>query len=123
MRLFRFDREKGKIIRKFQSHGVRITPVLRRDGFTQIGCLHLDPGSVLGCHPAAGPQLFLVVGGEGWVRTEADGKVPIRAGQAAFWEEGEDHESGTDAGMTVIIVEGGKMRPGEWMEEVGRKST
>jgi hypothetical protein len=39
------------------------------------------------------------------VRGEGAERVPIRAGQAAFWEPGERHEAGTEVGMTAIVVE------------------
>jgi hypothetical protein len=38
------------------------------------------------------------------VSGDDDRRVPIKAGQAALWEIGEMHESGTDDGMTAIVV-------------------
>jgi len=32
---------------------------------------------------------------------------PIGAGEAVFLHEGEDHEMKSDAGLTVLIIEGG----------------
>jgi quercetin dioxygenase-like cupin family protein len=50
-------------------------------------------------------QLFTVVGGSGWV-SGADGeREPIRAGEAVLWQPGEEHESGSEEGMTVLVVE------------------
>ena len=51
-------------------------------------------------------SLFLVVQGEGWVHGEESDRTRIRAYQAAYWEKGEWHESGTETGMTAIIIEG-----------------
>jgi hypothetical protein len=31
--------------------------------------------------------------------------MPISAGEAVLWEPGEEHESGSDEGMTVLVVE------------------
>jgi hypothetical protein len=59
----------------------------------------------VGYHPAATYQLFAVIAEDGWVRGDGTERVAIRAGQAAFWEPGERHEAGTDAGMTAIVVE------------------
>ncbi|WP_245752285.1 cupin domain-containing protein [Planifilum fulgidum] len=56
-------------------------------------------------------QLFLVVSGSGRVRGEASDRVPIRAGEAVFWEAGEGHESGTETGMTAIVIEGSVLNP------------
>jgi hypothetical protein len=37
----------------------------------------------------------------------ADGeREPISAGEAVRWEQGEEHESGSDEGMTVLVLEG-----------------
>jgi len=49
--------------------------------------------------------LFLVVQGEGWVSGESDKRVFIKTGEAAYWEKGEWHESGTESGITAIIIE------------------
>jgi hypothetical protein len=34
------------------------------------------------------------------------GRVPIAVGRAAFWGRGEEHETGTDTGLTAIVLEG-----------------
>ncbi len=64
--------------------------------------LRYGPGGIVGGHSAVGDQLFVVVQGEGWVRTEASEPERIAAGEAAVWNAGEWHESGTDTGMTAI---------------------
>ena len=69
-------------------------------------------------HRATGPQLFAVVEGSGWVSGGGGGKVRVKAGQAAYWESGEEHESGTDRGMTAIVVECPTFDPGALMREV-----
>ncbi|HEX6270238.1 MAG TPA: hypothetical protein VFZ43_08390 [Anaerolineales bacterium] len=83
-----------------------------------VNCAYLDTGGVIGYHQATLPQLFLVVQGKGWVRGEAADRIPIKTGQAAYWERGEWHESGTESGMTAIIIEGSKFDPGELMPTV-----
>jgi hypothetical protein len=67
--------------------------------------MYFGPGGSLGRHPAPCPQLFCVVGGAGTV-TGGDG-VPrvIETGQAALFDAGEDHESSTDRGMIVVVLE------------------
>jgi quercetin dioxygenase-like cupin family protein len=67
--------------------------------------MYLGPGGLVGYHPAGTYQLFTVIEGDGWVRADGSERVPIGAGQAAFWQPGEGHEAGTDAGMTAIVVE------------------
>lgn len=75
------------------------------EGPGQVGCIHIEPGGVLGRHTAPIPQMSYVVDGQGHV-SGADGTLyPIEAGQAAFWEAEESHESSTETGMTVIVIE------------------
>jgi hypothetical protein len=67
--------------------------------------IQVGPGGLVARHPAVGAQLFAVVRGSGWV-SGADGeREPIRAAEAVLWEPGEEHESGSEEGMTVLVVE------------------
>lgn len=118
MRVFRFDAAVARPITEFSSVGASISPVARPGvGFVQLGCIYIAAGGHVGRHPAVGPQLFLVVAGEGWV-SGADGvRVPVRAGQAAFWEPGEEHESGTEQGMTALVLEAEALDPARYMVE------
>ena len=109
MRIFRFDHEAGKSIDRYNSSGFTISNVVHLVGEAVVNCAYLEVNGVIGYHQAAVPQLFLVVQGEGWVRGEAPERNPIKAGQAAYWEKGEWHESGTETGMTAIIIEGEKI--------------
>lgn len=91
--------------------------IARMDGEVRVDCMHLDPGGVVGFHQAASNQLFIVVRGEGWVRSTDDTRLYIEAGDAVFWKEGEWHESGTGAGMVVIVLEGPSVDPAGIMPE------
>ena len=115
MQLFRFDPEVGSKIDRYESSGFIISGVAQVLKEAVVNCAHLSPGGGIGYHQAAAPQLFLVVQGEGWVRAESGGRMPIRAGQAAFWGEGEWHESGTGPGMTAIIIESRDLDPANFM--------
>ncbi|MGF9824044.1 cupin domain-containing protein [Brevibacillus agri] len=115
MKRFRFDRQAGKEIERFDSVSAVFSRIVRTDEPVSIGCIHLQAGGVVGYHPAVCPQLFLVVSGEGWVRGEDDQRIPIQAGQAAFLETGEGHESGTESGMTAIVIEGERLDPQSFM--------
>ena len=67
--------------------------------------------AVVGAHPAACPQLFLVVAGSGWARSGDEPRSPVAAGEAALWEDEEVHESGSDRGLTAVIVEADAIEP------------
>jgi hypothetical protein len=45
------------------------------------------------------------VSGSGWV-SGADGvRETIHSAEAVLWERGEEHESGSEEGMTVVVLE------------------
>ena len=67
--------------------------------------LNLEAGGLLGRHPAPTAQLFCITRGTGWVAGDDGTRVPVKAGDAALWEAGEEHESGTEGGMAVVILE------------------
>ena len=75
-------------------------------------CLHLGPGGKVGPHPAPVSQVFAVVAGVGWVQASAGEPVPVAAGQAVFWEAGEEHESNAgESGMTALVLEADEISP------------
>ncbi len=105
MEIFQFDRGE-KLVHAYGSHGFRATRIAAGTGQVQLTCLSVAPGGTIGTHPATGTQLFLVVAGQGWVAGPDGERVPITAGWGARWDAGEIHTSGTDAGFTVLSVEG-----------------
>jgi quercetin dioxygenase-like cupin family protein len=103
VRIFCFGPEAGRQVDRYGSD-FRLSRLVHAEGI-HVGCLYLGPGGLVGYHPAATYQLFAVIEGDGWVRADGSERIPIRAGQAAFWQPGERHEAGTDVGMTAIVVE------------------
>jgi quercetin dioxygenase-like cupin family protein len=67
--------------------------------------IEIAPGGVVGRHLAGASQLFTVVRGSGWVSGDDGKRASINAGEAVLWEPGEEHESGSDDGMTALVVE------------------
>lgn len=114
MELVAFGRGRTRAIREFDSVGVTLAPLtepIARGAPFQAACFRLEPGGVIGRHPASVEQLLVVVEGSGWV-SGADGeRRPIAAGEAAFWEPGEEHETTSDEGLTAIVIEGPALRP------------
>lgn len=117
MRIYRCDETTSRQITQFGSVNVIISGVVRADGPLQIGRMQVGAGGVVGYHQAVGPQLFLVVEGEGWARAEGPERRSLRAGQAAYWEDGEWHESGSEQGMVAIVIEGENLNPGQFLRE------
>jgi quercetin dioxygenase-like cupin family protein len=75
-----------------------------QDGFA-VDVIRLAPGGSLGRHPTRLWQLFLVVSGSGWVSGADRERRPVRVSAAALWAPGEDHESGSDEGLTAVVVQ------------------
>ncbi len=71
--------------------------------------IEIEPGGVVGRHPAVVPQLFVVVSGSGWVSGSDGEREPVEAGGAVLWEQGEEHESGSEEGMTALVIEAGSL--------------
>lgn len=115
MKLFRFDPKTGTIIHQYNSSSFTISKVLHLFEEAVIHCAYLDPAGVIGYHQATVPQLFLVVQGEGWLRSETSDRISIHAGQAAYWDKNEWHESGTETGMVAMIIEGFNIDPAKQM--------
>lgn len=115
MKRFRFDQQVGRRVDRFDSVDATISRIVRTPESVHIGCMHIGAKGVVGYHPAVVDQLFVVVSGEGWVRGEGDERVPIVAGQAAFWMAGEGHESGSEAGMVALVIEGEGLEPERFM--------
>ena len=77
--------------------------------------MHLETQGLVGFHHAVVPQLLLVVNGEGWVRGDDDFKVNVKIGDAVYWAIGEGHETGTDKGLTAIVIESEELNPSDFM--------
>jgi quercetin dioxygenase-like cupin family protein len=94
---------RGRRIESFDSADAWVRGVSRR--VLQVVAIEVGPGGVVGRHPSGSHQLFAVVGGSGWV-SGADGeREPVATGDVVIWEPGEEHESGSEQGMTALVVE------------------
>src|SRR5262245_35352164 len=91
--------------REATAPGTMRARVKRLAAEAHVVVIEVGPGGVVGRHPAVGAQLFAVVKGSGWVSGAAGERELIRAGEAVLWEPGEEHESGSDEAMTVLVVE------------------
>jgi hypothetical protein len=114
LKIYRFDASVGKSIDNFGSHFI-FSRIARLNTDARVSCFYVDPSGLVGYHQAVTPQLFLVVGGNGWVRNETSGQVPISNGRAAFWDKDEWHEAGSKTGLIAIVIEGELPDPSEFM--------
>lgn len=110
MEVFRFERNDW-VVTGHGSNGLHATRIATGEGSVHLTCLNVEPGGVIGTHPAPVPQMFLVTAGEGWIAGPDGERIAIAAGQGVRWEQGEVHTSGTDVGFTAIAIEGASMEP------------
>lgn len=115
MKVFRFDPAAGKEIEQFGSVKAIISRILHLETEAEISSVYIRPNGKIGYHQAVTPQLFLLVQGTGWIKGATEEKLSVREGQAIFWEQGEWHESGSETGMTAVIIEGINIDPAELM--------
>ena len=133
MRLFSFEPNNGRPLTQWvddkgvshrvdpKTSKVVVAPIFFTEVASKFACFHFGSNGFIPRHPATGPQLFAVVEGTGWVSGDDKVRKDIAAGQAAYWEPGESHESGAGPdGMRVIIVECQDFDPAKYMREVKR---
>jgi quercetin dioxygenase-like cupin family protein len=104
--VFTFDRAEHEVT-GHGSVGLHATRIAQFAEAARATCLAVAPGGVIGTHPAGSHQVLLIVAGAGWVAGTDGVRVPVTAGQAAYWTPGEVHTTGSDTGLTAIALEGG----------------
>ena len=118
MKLYRFDRTIAEQRTDFGSKHFGLVRILQTTTRLNVVCIYLDPGSSLAWHQAKEDQLFMIVEGEGEVIGYDKQPTIIKAGEAAFWESGEWHETRTQSGLTAVALEGSGLNPVEFMTEM-----
>lgn len=114
MERFRFDPDVAFAPREELLDRVTVAP-LSRSIFAgapfQAAVFRVAPGGRLGRHPATYPQILAVLEGAGEVSGPSGVDEPIEAGEAVFWQAGEEHETKSEAGLTALIIEGDGLEP------------
>jgi quercetin dioxygenase-like cupin family protein len=118
MQMYRFDRDVSHQVTQYGSRELLMSGLACCDSAARLDVMHIGPTGLVASHEATANQLFVVVQGNGWVRAGDGPETPIVAGQAAFWQGGEWHESGSSNGMLVIVLEGESVDPAGLMTEV-----
>jgi len=115
MKLYSFDPKADQETDQFGSVKAIIAKAVAMEPEAAVNVAYIHPMERIGYYEEAAPQLFLLVEGAGWVRNEFDEVFPVKEGQAIFWEQNEWHESGSDNGMTAVIIEGVSFDPAKLM--------
>lgn len=118
MKIYRFDATVGQKIDVFDSVNFVLSKVAHLTAETRVSCAYLGADGKIGYHQAVVDQLLLIVRGEGWVRGEAEERIPVTVGHAVYWQQGEWHETTTDAGVMAMVIESEALNPAEMMPPV-----
>lgn len=111
MKIFQIESGNMYEIREHGSANVFLSSVVDIDRSATIRWMHFDPRGSIGGHNLTSPQIFLVVEGEGWVKSNHPEPIPVRIGDGVFWDTGEWHEAGSESGMAVIFIESKRPDP------------
>ena len=105
METLQFGKSKGRSIEAHGSVGTTVVHLLRRSPVSVV-TIYLEPGGLLGRHPAAADQLFLVVAGNGQAAAGKE-SCQLSPGTAVLWRQGEEHETRAgEGGLTAVVIEG-----------------
>ena len=104
MKILTIDPTKAHAVEAYGSQGFALTHIAA--GQARLSHAVLAPGGRIGRHPASQQQLLLVIDGQGEVSGTDGVFQTITAGQAALWQPGEEHETRTETGLTVMLFEG-----------------
>ena len=105
MKKYDFTQKLANQINNYQSIDAFYTKIMKTVEPTNIGFIYIEPGGVVGMHKAPVPQLFIVIQGEGWVCGENQKKIILKAGEGVLWQAGEAHESGSQSGLTALVIQ------------------
>jgi quercetin dioxygenase-like cupin family protein len=87
-----------------------LTSPFEEGALVQAAIFRFEPGGRLRGGRGM-PQIFAVLEGSGEVSGANGVGEPIGAGEAIFLHEDEDHEMKSEAGLTVLILEGASLEP------------
>jgi quercetin dioxygenase-like cupin family protein len=86
-----------------------LTSPFEEGALVQAAIFRFEPGGRLRRHPATFPQIFAILEGSGEVSGTNGVDDLIGADEAVFLHEGEDHGMKSEAGLTVLILQGANL--------------
>jgi quercetin dioxygenase-like cupin family protein len=112
MERFSFGHDVAFVPRGDLLDGVTIAPLTQpseEGALVKAAIFRFEPGGRIRRHPGTYPQILAVLEGSGDVSGANGVDEPIGAGEAVFLHEGEDHDMKSEAGLTVLIIEGASL--------------
>ncbi|MFJ5763166.1 cupin domain-containing protein [Neobacillus sp. NPDC093182] len=107
MRLFKVG--EGQTISNYNSVSAFYSKIIKTEEPTNIGFIDIEQGGIVGYHKAPVPQLFIVIKGEGWIKGEDNHRLTLKSGEGVIWEKGEGHTSGSEKGLTALVLQSEKL--------------
>ncbi len=111
MKAISFSEYQGRTVSEYGSIEARYTRI--GTGDAAVGIMRLGPGGKLGRHSAGRPQLMVVLAGTGRAQGGEAIGMDIGPGMAVTWHEGEEHETSTETGLDLLIIEAADATLGE----------
>ena len=105
MNILDIPSQRYRSVKDFGSHGVEAAEVANGAGDAHFHVLRIEPGGAIGPHQAGFGQLFMILGGRGWVAGEDGIRVSLAAGQAAYIRKGEVHSKGADEAVVCLVLQ------------------
>ncbi|KOO49091.1 cupin domain-containing protein [Viridibacillus arvi] len=81
---------------------------------TNISLMTLEENGVIGNHQTVTNQLLIVLNGTGNVVGKEGGKT-VGPGDVVFWDKGEWHETTSECGMQVMVIESDELRASDML--------
>jgi quercetin dioxygenase-like cupin family protein len=98
-------------IRTYSAHGSESAALADGGGEAHVHWLRFEAGGEIPRHEAGFGQLFYVVSGSGWIEGGDGRRVDVSAGDAVFFERGEQHAKGSAHGMTALMLQVRELSP------------
>lgn len=105
IQIFHFNKHSANAIHHYNSLNAFYSKIMKTVEPTIIGFIYIEAGGVVGLHEAPVPQLFIVIEGQGWVCDDNRKKHFVKQGDGVFWHKGQAHESGSDKGLTALVIQ------------------
>jgi quercetin dioxygenase-like cupin family protein len=105
IRLFRFNASQARPIEAYASSGASSCVLAHGQGESHVYVVRLEPGGIIGPHPAGFDQVFLAVKGSGWVAGTDGIRHEVHEESGAFIPVGEHHSKGSETGMVAVMIQ------------------
>lgn len=105
MNILDIPSQRYRSVKDFGSHGVETAEMASGTEDAHFHVLRIEPGGAIGPHEARFGQLFMTLGGRGWVADEDGIRVSLAAGQAAYIRKGEVHSKGADEAVVCLVLQ------------------